>query len=154
MSRHRNHHSLVKVGLGLHESRRYGRALGVFEEAQRLAPSCPVVAYNRANTMHLLGRDEESRAILRDLVSVAPETLERRCDAVGGRSLQLDAYFLLFLVTLHCRGFSDEAFGYADEHLRSRCRGLHSVWTLREVRAEVSAMRREWNLERQVASQG
>ena len=145
---------MVKVGLGFHESRRYGRALGAFEDAQRLAPSCPVVAYNRANTMHMLGRDEVARAVLRDLVSVGPETLERRCDAVGGRSLQLDAYFLLFLVTLHCRGFSDEAFGYADEHIRRRCRGLHSAWALREVRSEVSAMKQEWNLSRQIASKG
>ena len=60
------------------------------------------------------------------------------------RSLRLDALYLLFLVLIHGQGLSSEAFGYAAEHLRLRRRGVHSVWSAREVRASVAAFRREW----------
>ena len=60
------------------------------------------------------------------------------------RSIRLDAHLLLFWVLLYGRGFSAEAFGFAEEHLRRRCRGLHSVWSVREVRADIAAMRLEW----------
>jgi hypothetical protein len=105
---------------------------------------CPVVAYNRANTLHMLDRDAEAYQILRDLISVTASELESRCCDMSGRGLQLDCYFLLFHVALHYRGFCDETFAYAAEHLRRRRRGLHSVWSSKEVRAEIAAMRREW----------
>jgi len=60
------------------------------------------------------------------------------------RGLQLDAYFLLFLVALRHLGFCEEAFEYAAEHLQRRRGGLQSLWSLQDVRAEISVMRREW----------
>lgn len=139
-----NHHQLVKAGLRQHESRRYARALAIFQTARRVAPDCPVVAYNCANGLHMLGRDDEAALILRELINVDSKILASRCNAVNGRSLQLDAFYLLFLVSVHGQGFSKEAFHYAQEHLRRRRRGLPSAWTLREARDEISALRREW----------
>jgi len=138
------HHRLVSIGLALHERRRYVEALAKFRLARRRAPDCPVVAYNVANTLHMLGRDYEAGQILRELVRVDPEVLTGRCEAVNGRSLQLDAFYLLFLVTVHGEGFSAAAFRHAEEHLRRRRKGLRSVWSVREVRNQVSAFRREW----------
>ena len=142
-SRH-DHQALVKAGLKLHEGRRYARALPCFEKASRLAPDCPVAAYNLANTMHMLGRDAEAYPILRELISVPPAELERRCMDAQPLSLQLDAYYLLFWVVLGRRGPCAEAFNYAAEHLRRRRRGLQSVWSIREVRADIAEMRRAW----------
>jgi hypothetical protein len=103
-----------------------------------------VADYNRANTLHMMGREAEAYAILRELTKLASKELGRRCLNFQASSLQLDAYFLLFWVTLYYKGFCTEAFRYADEHLRRRRRGLHSVWSLREVRADIAAMRQEW----------
>jgi tetratricopeptide (TPR) repeat protein len=139
-----DHEDLVRAGLKLHESRRYAGALQYFDKAWHLAPDCPVVAYNRANSLHMLGRGAEAYKILRELISVSPAELGRRCPEASPFSLQLDAYFLLFNVVLHYRGFCDEAFEYAAEHLRRRRRGLASVWSALEVRADIAAMRREW----------
>src|SRR5437867_1033835 len=136
MKRHKDHQAMVKAGLKLHEARHYARALPLFEDASRLAPDCPVAAYNRANTMHMLGRDAEAYPILRELISVSPAELERRCMNTQPLSLQLDAHFLLFWVVLGIRGLCTEAFEYATEHLRRRRRGLQSVWSIREVRAD------------------
>jgi tetratricopeptide (TPR) repeat protein len=144
MGRRLDHESLISRGLELHEARRYTAALPYFERALRLDPDCLVAVYNRANTLHMLGRDEEAYPLLRGLIEVSPEELRRRCPAGDPRGLQLDAYMLLFWVVLHGRGFCAEAFAYAAEHLRRRCRGVHSVWSAREVRADIAAMHREW----------
>src|SRR5437899_2663920 len=96
MRRRLDHEALVKAGLKLHEARRYTRALRYFEKALPVAPECPVAAYNRANTMHMLGRDAEAYLLLRELISVAPVELERRCPHSRPQSLQLDAHLLLF----------------------------------------------------------
>src|SRR4051812_38676060 len=104
MKRRLDHQALIKTGLKLHEARRYAKALTYFEEASCLAPNCAVAAYNRANTMHMLGRDAEAYSILRELITVDPAELERRCPDVRALSLQLDACFLLFFVTLEHRG--------------------------------------------------
>jgi tetratricopeptide (TPR) repeat protein len=136
MSRQLDHEELIIRGLKLHEARRYAAALPYFDRARQLAPECPVAVYNRANTLHMLGRDQEAYPLLRPLVEVGPEELRQRClISVGARSLQLDAYILLFWVVLHDRGFCAQAFDYAGEHLRRRCRGVPSVWSKRAVRA-------------------
>ncbi|HEX8914382.1 MAG TPA: tetratricopeptide repeat protein [Humisphaera sp.] len=145
MARKPDHDSLIRRGLALHEARRYSAALPYFDRALTVAPACPVAAYNRANALHMLDRDREAEPILRGLLAVAPSELHRRCPTSDPRSLQMDACCLLFWVLLHGRGFSAEAFRFADEHLRRRRRGLRSAWSAREVREDVAAMRTEWN---------
>ncbi len=139
-----DHEALIERGLALHEARRYAAALPYFDRALAAAPGCAVAIYNRANTLHMLGREAEAYLLLQDLIAVGPEELRQRCPCVGPRSLQLDTYFLLFWVVLYHRGFCPEAFAYAEEHLRRRRRGLASKWTVREVRAEVAAMRKQY----------
>jgi tetratricopeptide (TPR) repeat protein len=140
----KDHKRLVTRAYKLHEARRYSAALKSFKQASRIAPKCPVITYGIANAMHMLGRDVEAYPLLKELVRVEPAELGRRCPACNPRSLQLDAYFLLFKVVLDGHGFCAEAFKYADEHLRRRRRGLHSVWSMREVRSDIEAMRRDW----------
>jgi tetratricopeptide (TPR) repeat protein len=138
-----NHIELVRCGNRIHEDRKYRAALPYFERALEVAPRCPVAAYCKANTLHMLDRDEEAYAILKRLINASILELRDCCPHCGPESLQLDAYYLLFLVTLRARGFGREAFGYARQHLRRRRRGLESLWSVREVRAEIAAMRRE-----------
>jgi len=144
MKARKDHEVLVKAGLKWHEAHHYARALHYFERARRLAPDCPVVHYNRANTLHMLNRDAEAYSILRELISVPPAELERRCPDARPLSLQLDAHFLLFWVVLDYRGFCAEAFNYAAEHLRRRRRGLQSVWSIRDVRKDIEWARHRW----------
>src|SRR5262249_4888808 len=127
-----------------HEARQYSAALPYFDRALRLAPRCPLALYNRANTLHMLGRDTEAEPLLRGLVVASEADLLAACPFDRPRSLRLDATYLLFLVLVYGRGFSAEAFGFAERHLRQRRRGVASVWSAREVRAEVAAFWREW----------
>ena len=138
------HHRLIAQGARLHEARRYTSALTYFERALRVAPKCSLALYNRANTLHMLGRDEEAYPILRALVQAGDKDLLQGCPNIRPRSLRLDAFQLLFWVVLYGRGYCAEAFRYAAEHARRRTRGLRSAWTAREVRADVARMRRNW----------
>jgi len=100
-----------------------------------------VAGFNRANTLHMLDRDEEAYPILRKLVVATEDELRRRCPDSSPRSLQLDACMLLFWVALGCQGRRAEAFDWAAEHLRRRKRGVQSVWSARQVRSDIAAMR-------------
>jgi tetratricopeptide (TPR) repeat protein len=144
MGQRLDHESLIRRGLESHEARRYAAALPYFGRALRLAPGCPVAVYNRANSLYMLGRDAEAEPLLRWLVAAPAAQLRAVCPVCRPRSLKLDALYLLFLVLIYGRGFSAEAFGYADRHLWLRRRGVLSVWSARDVRAEVAAFRREW----------
>jgi len=144
MNRQHEHQRLIVRGNKFHDARRYAEALPYFDRALGLVPNCPLAVYNRANTLHMLHRDQEAYPLLLDLIRSDIGELRRRCPVARPRSLQLDAYMLLFWVVLYGKGFCDEAFRFATEHVRRRKRGLHSVWTAREVRANIGAMRREW----------
>jgi tetratricopeptide (TPR) repeat protein len=128
----------------LHEARRYAAALSFFDRATRVAPDCPLVVYNRANTLYMLERDAEAYPLLRGLIEATPEELDRRCPFDRPRSLHLDAHYLLFLVVVHGRGVCAEAFEYAMTHLRLRRRGVQSLWPVREVRSTIKEVWREW----------
>jgi tetratricopeptide (TPR) repeat protein len=138
-----DHIELVRRGNRLHEARKYSAALPFFERSLKIAPRCPVASYCKANTLHMLDRDGEAYPILKRLVRVSIPELRRRCPHSAPESLHLDAYYLLFLVTLEARGLSREAFGYAQQHLRRRRRGLQSGWSAGEVRAEIAAKSRQ-----------
>jgi tetratricopeptide (TPR) repeat protein len=142
MENSRDHTALIKRGLKLHEARRYSAALPYFDRALKHAPDCPVAAFNRANTLHMLGRNKIAYPILRELVGVKPEELRRRCPDSSPRSLQLDTLMLLFFVVSDVKGACAEAIAYGTQHLRRRRRGVQSVWSSRQVRAEIEAVRR------------
>jgi tetratricopeptide (TPR) repeat protein len=139
------HFELVRRGLELHESRAYAAALPYFERAAAAAPRCPTARYNRANTLHMLGDDPRAEAVLQPVVAATVDELRDGCPECGARGLRQDAIFLMSQI-LRCRQRPDrrvEAVAMAEGHLRGRRRGLNSVWTARQVRAELAEMRRE-----------
>lgn len=138
------HDDEIERGLELHDARKYGAALKRFERAHALAPLCPLADYNRANTLHMLDRHDEAAGLLKKLIATPTATLKARCDGTPARSLQVDAYYLLYLTSLWGHGFSEKAFKYAAQHVRCRRPGVASIWTLDEVRADVAEMRAQW----------
>ena len=138
-----DHDALIRRGNKLHEARRYAAALPWYEQALLIAPQCPCAIYCRANSLHMLDRDEEAQPLLRTLIQAKPQELRDGCPEAQPRSIQLDAHFLLFLVLLDCGGSFDDAFAFAVKHLHMRRRGLNSVWSVREVRKIIAEKWRE-----------
>jgi tetratricopeptide (TPR) repeat protein len=140
-----DHFKLVSEGLNFHEARAYAKALPYFERACAAAPTCPTARYNRANTLHMLGRDRKALSVLLPILAASVDKLRDGCPDCGPQSLKTDAFFLLSHI---CRsrgqpGDLKLAVGLAETHLRDRRRGVRSVWTARHVRAELAAMRKE-----------
>lgn len=128
-------------GLELHEARKYRPALALFRRARRAWPACPEVTYNMANTTYLLGGYEESFHLLRGLARMSLNQLSDRCAMASPRALKADVYFLLFLVVVHWRGPTAQAFRFAEAHMARRARGLRSIWSMREVKRYIAQAR-------------
>lgn len=140
-----DHFKLVDKGLEFHEARAYAEALPYFERACAAAPGCPTARYNRANTLHMLNRDRRAASVLRPILAASAEELREGCPDCRPRGLKLDALFLMSQILRSSREprEAEEAVAFAAMHLRQRRRGVHSVWTARQVRAELVEMRRE-----------
>jgi len=130
-----DHFALIKQGLAHHEAFEYEKALPFFKRAWSKHPMCAASIYNYANTLHMLGKDGESKKLLKQLIATDDEALRSGCPdgRAAPRSFKLDAYFLLYHVTFNMSESFSEAFPYAVEHLQNRGRGVRSVWTRNQV---------------------
>jgi tetratricopeptide (TPR) repeat protein len=141
-----DHTDLIDRGVALHEARCYRDALPLLEAAHILAPDCPDAIYNRANTLFMLNREQEAYDLFIDLVGRSDRVLRDGCPTVrrSAVSLKTDAYFMIFMALLYGTEDWDDAYPYAQEHLRRRRRGVASVFTRRHVLREIDNMRRQF----------
>jgi tetratricopeptide (TPR) repeat protein len=63
-----DHWLLTRLGLTYYEQRRYSKALEVERRAARIAPHCPLVLWDLAGTLQMLGRLAEAEALYRRLI--------------------------------------------------------------------------------------
>ncbi len=139
------HYELIERGLALHESEKYDKAIVLFELALEDHPLCPAGIYNYANTSYMLGRYEESEKFLRLLIETDDGALRDGCPDVPGspRSYKLDAYYMLFHVTLTSTKSWQKAYRYGRKHLELRARGVKSVWSKRQIEMDLSHLNEE-----------
>jgi tetratricopeptide (TPR) repeat protein len=71
-----NHWLLTRLSTTHYEQRDYPEALRWVEKARRIAPNCPLVLWDYAGTLDMLGREQEAIAVYRSL-------LERGVDAIA-----------------------------------------------------------------------
>ena len=138
-----DHIELVRKGLKHHEAFRYEKALGFFDRALELCPTCPIARYDRANTLHCLDRDEEARPIFAVLAEASDQELREECpDFIESpRSMRLDSSYMLFLTTLYATGSWEQSVGFAETHLRNRARGLRSLFSRKDVVDQIESLR-------------
>jgi tetratricopeptide (TPR) repeat protein len=144
----KKHIDLIAEGNRFYESRHYEKALLILENAYKLAPTCPDAMYNYANVLHMTGNESKAYRILKSIIDTSEEDLKYGCPAVkcSGKGIQIDAYFLLFHVVLYLKGFCNEAFYYAEMHLKKRTRGVKSCWTLKEVTKDLKQIKNEFEV--------
>src|SRR5271163_3121791 len=63
-----SHWLITRLGLTYYEERDYKQAFKIGQRAYRLAPKCPLVLWDLAGTLDMLGRHREAIAIFRRLV--------------------------------------------------------------------------------------
>ena len=134
-----DHLELIERGLELHEDFEYERALPYFEKAWEKDPMCPASIYNYANTLHMLGDEKEAGKRLEVLLSGDAAALESGCPdgCARLRRFRMDAYFLRYYIAFASSGSFSRALPFASEHLARRRRGVRSIWSRRQVIAQL-----------------
>ncbi len=138
---------LNRRGLAHHERFEDEDALPFFLAALEDSPACPNALYNKANTLHMLGRDKETIPIFKHIVDTPESELRRGCEELfpTPRSLILDSYFMLFATTLEETRPWKTAIPFLRKHLQRRARGLESLWSKAQIIADAEDLRVEYS---------
>jgi tetratricopeptide (TPR) repeat protein len=125
-----SHWLLARLSLTYYEQRQYQRALRYSARALEVAPRCPVVLWDHAGALQMLGRHAEAVSIYARLVRRDVDRLARGPCGEGrakARGLIADCYFRasISLRALGRESASQRAF---EEHLDMRGPGCRSIY--------------------------
>jgi predicted Zn-dependent protease len=134
-----DHWLWTRLSLTYYEQFRYRRALQYSQKALRLAPKCPLVLWDYAGDLDMLGRKPEAMRIYRKLVRLGPHSIAYgQCGEGLGRARGLVADSLYRLALCYRDlGQHRKAVDYLQEHLQQRGPGCHSIYRIDEVRGEL-----------------
>jgi tetratricopeptide (TPR) repeat protein len=137
-----SHWLLTRMGLTYYEQRQYRRALGYERRAMRIAPRCPLVMWDYAGTLDMLGRKKEALALFRRLLNRGEKALADGPCGEGrkwARALMADCLYRIgtILEEEHQRKRAVRAY---TQHLARRKRGAQSIYPLREVVRKYKAL--------------
>lgn len=133
-----SHWLLTRLSLCLYEKRDYRRALTFSKKALKLAPRCPLVLWDYAGALDMLGREREALRIYRSLVRRGIDSIafgECGEGRAWARGLIADCHYRMS----HCYreiGNHRKAVDEMRKHLARRGPGCRSIYDLREVRRE------------------
>lgn len=131
-----NHWLLTRLGLTYYEQKQYKRALHYEAKALQIEPYCPLVIWDYAGTLDMLGRKKEALSIYRWLASWGEERLAYGPCGEGiqaARSLIADCFYRIGAI-LEEQGQRKRAIAAYQEHLSRRTRGTRSIYALSQVR--------------------
>jgi tetratricopeptide (TPR) repeat protein len=136
------HWLLTRLGLTYYEERNYMRALEYAEQAYQLASNCPLVQWDYAGTLEMLDRTQEaltiySHVLERDIESLAFDQCGE--GLARARGLYADCLYRMShcFVTL---GHKATALDMLQRHLKQRGPGCHSIYSIKDVRRELTAL--------------
>ena len=139
-----DHWLLTRLGLTYYEQRKYAQALKLEERALALAPRCPLVLWDFAGSLEMLGRYEEAIAVYRRLIRRGVESIANDECGEGlrwARGLVADCHYRLAGCYEHL-GSKAAAWRALERHLDLRGPGCSSIYPLAEVRREFASARR------------
>lgn len=135
-----DHWLLSRLSLTYYEEFDYRRALAISQQAFKLAPRCPLVLWDLAGALDMLGRNRQAIAIYRRLIRRGVESIAFDDCGEGlawARGLVADCWYRLALLHGDQRLRSD-AIRCFRRHLAMRGPGCRSIYALNDVRRELS----------------
>jgi tetratricopeptide (TPR) repeat protein len=135
-----NHWLLTRLSLTYYEQRQYAKALELTTQALKLAPSCPLVLWDHAGTLEMLGRTNEALTIFQRLIERGVDHVANDPCGEGlawARGLVADSLYRMAHCyrTLEVPQQAIEAF---TRHLAMRGPGCRSIYAIGIVREELS----------------
>jgi tetratricopeptide (TPR) repeat protein len=133
-----DHWLLTRLGLTYYEEHQYHAALWLAQKALQIAPYCPLVIWDDAGSLEMLGRGGEALKLYRRLLRWGEERIAF-CECGEGlpwaRSLIADSYYRIGCI-LEKKGRRKRALTAYEEYLSRRQRGHRSIYSLRDVKAQ------------------
>ena len=130
-----DHWLLTRLALAYYEERRYKLALRYNKRALSVAPYCPLVLFDYACTLDMLGREREAIAVWKRLLRKGEAIIDQPCSE-GPRAMRglLNDCRYRIALSYHDLGRESLARRYLDEHLRHRASNVSGEYTLRDVK--------------------
>jgi tetratricopeptide (TPR) repeat protein len=137
-----SHWLLTRLSLTYYEEYDYKRALVIGRQAYKLMPKCPLVLWDLAGTLSMLGRQQEAITIYRGLIRRGLESIAfGRCGEgkAWARGLVADCWYSLADCERRLRHPKPtRAIKCYKQHLAMRGPGCRSIYPIRQVRKESS----------------
>lgn len=139
-----NHWLIARLSLTHYEQRQYTKALELTIKALQLAPTCPLVLWDHAGTLAMLGRTVEALAINQRLIKRGVDRIAYGACGEGlawARGLVADSWYR----SAHCYKAlkkTRQAIGAYNRHLAMRGPGCRSIYDLKAVRRELNDLTR------------
>jgi len=131
-----SHWLLTRLGLTYYEEYNYEKALFYSGQALKLAPNCPLVLWDYAGALDMLGRTKKAIAIYKKLIKRGVEGIAYGDCGEGlawARGLVADCLYRL--ATCYDElGQSDNSIDCYYQHIRLRGPGCRSIYSINEVR--------------------
>jgi tetratricopeptide (TPR) repeat protein len=137
-----DHWLLTRLGLTYYEQGQYKRALQYSEKALTIAPDCPLVLWEYAGTLEMLGRVSDAMSIYQRLIKKGVKRVAYGECGEGlawAKGMICDCYYRL----AHCyikQKNPRAAMKSFKKHISMRGAGCRSIYPIREVRAEIKAL--------------
>lgn len=134
-----SHWLLARLALTYYEEYRYGGALAAAERARAQCPYCPLVLWETAGALDMLGRTTEAVKIYRRLVRRGVESIAFGDCGEGhawARGVVADCWYRIARCHKKAgrRSLSTKAF---EMHLKMRGPGCRSIYPINGVRREL-----------------
>jgi len=130
-----NHWLLTRLSLTYYEQKKYRTSLRYSKKAFALAPKCPLVLWDLAGTLEMLGDTDKSIELYQGLIKRGAKRIANGPCGEGlgwARGLIADCYYRL----AHCydtNGLRTEAQAAFEKHLDLRGPGCNSIYKLKEL---------------------
>ncbi len=134
----KDHWLLGRLALTYYEQRKYDRALYWNVMALQEAPYCPLLIWDYAGTLAMLGRNDEARLLYRWLLSWGEEQLAYGECGEGirsARALIADCHYRVACIWDEKRQWKRSAAEF-EKYLALRKTGYGSIYSLREVKSQ------------------
>lgn len=137
-----DHWLLTRLALTYYEERNYELALEYSERAMALAPNCPLVLWDCAGALDMLGRETEAIDVWKGLIARGPEAIaEDECGEGlrAARSLVNDCRYRVGCALADLEDFM-AAREMLAQHVAHRGKTTPSIYSLTEAKRKLRAL--------------
>ncbi len=141
----KDHWLLTRLATTYYEEHRYTKALAISKQALKLAPQCPLVLWDYACVLDMLGYDRRAIKICRQLLKRGVGQIAYDECGEGlqwARSLINDCRYLLG-ATYYDVGDVRSSIRYIRSHLAHRGQGIPSIYSRTSVKKRLAELLRK-----------